>query len=89
MLLLACAVIIAIVAVAAAQFGARLVARHRAETAADAAALAGTTSGASGARRLAAANGAVLVEYREVGNEVTVTVVVRGERASARATDGP
>ncbi|MEO5900145.1 MAG: pilus assembly protein TadG-related protein [Ilumatobacteraceae bacterium] len=89
MLLLACVAFIAVVVVAAGAFGERLVARQRAQGAADAAALAGTTAGVVGAQRLAAANGATLVSFAEAGDEVTVVVEVRGERAMARATDGP
>ena len=89
MLLLACVAFIAVVAVAAGTFGARLVARQRAQGAADAAALAGTAAGVVGARRLAALNGATLVSFAEAGDEVTVVVEVHGERATARATDGP
>jgi hypothetical protein len=89
MLLLACVVLIAVVAGAAGAFGGRLVARQRAQTAADAAALAGTTSGVAGARLLAADNGAVLVSFAAAGDEVTVVVAVHGQRATARATDGP
>jgi hypothetical protein len=89
MLLLACLALIGMVAIGAAALGARIVARQRAQTAADAAALAGTTSGRAGAGRLAAANGGRLVSYVEVGEEVTVVVDVAGEHARARATDGP
>lgn len=88
-LLLACVGIIAVVALAAGAFGARLVARHRAQVAADASALAGTSTGAAGARRLAVANGATLMSFVEDGDDVTVVVEVRGEWATARATDGP
>lgn len=63
--------------------------RHRAQTAADAAALAGVTGGRAGAVRLAAANDGTLVAWRLVGDDVVVTVEVGGHRASARATDGP
>jgi hypothetical protein len=89
LLLLACVAVLAVVAVSAAAFGARLVARHRAQDAADAAALAGTSTGAAGAHRLAAANGAALLAFRQVGDVVSVVVEVDGERATARATDGP
>ena len=41
------------------------------------------------AQRLAAGNGAHLVSYSEIGDVVTVVVDVDGERATARATDGP
>ena len=55
----------------------------RARTAADAAALAGVAEGRPAARRLAEANGGVLVEYRNEG--ATVEVVVRVGDAAARA----
>src|SRR4051812_14477124 len=89
MLLLACVVLIAVVAVAAGSLGVRIVARQRAQTAADAAALAGTVDGRAAAARLAASNGGVLVGYAELGDDVVATVEVGGERATARATDGP
>ena len=77
-----------------------LVARQRAQAAADAAALAGVTDGRAGAAALAAANGGVLVSWSETadgaaGDAVVVAVVVEvvvdvdGHRAAARATDAP
>jgi hypothetical protein len=67
--------------------------QQRAETAADAAALAGVTGGQMASARLASSNGAELVSWKSSGpiGAVTVTVVVRvGERiATARATNGP
>lgn len=54
------------------------------QAAADAAALAGVDGGEAGARRLAAANGAELVEYRERGE--VVSVVVRRDGVTARAS---
>ncbi|MFP5488900.1 MAG: hypothetical protein ACLGHQ_11415 [Acidimicrobiia bacterium] len=66
-----------------------LVDRQRARAAADAAALAGVVDGRPAAAALASANGAVLVEWSEIGDEVVVTVEVDGQRASARATDAP
>ena len=50
--------------------------RARARTAADAAALAGAAEGEAAARRLAAANGGRLVEFRREGDEVVVRVRV-------------
>ena len=61
----------------------------RARTAADAGALAGVTGGRAAAVRLAAANGAELVGWRQVGREVTITVRVGDAVATARATDEP
>jgi hypothetical protein len=88
-LLLAVVVMAALSVVGVGVFSARIVDRGRAQTAADAAVLAGTTGGRPAARRLAASNGAVLVAYSEVGDVVTVVVEIDGERATARATDGP
>ena len=62
-----------------------LTARARASTAADAAALAGAAEGEAAARRLAAANGAELVEFRREGEEVVVRVRVGAVEAEARA----
>jgi hypothetical protein len=59
--------------------------RARASTAADAAALAGAAEGEDAARRLAAANGAELVEFRREGEEVVVRVRVGMVQAEARA----
>jgi outer membrane lipoprotein SlyB len=88
-LLLAVVVMAALAVVAVGQFAARIVDRGRAQTAADAAALAGTTGGQRAAGQLAADNGGHLLSYRQRGDEVTVVVEVRGQRATARATDGP
>lgn len=66
-----------------------LVHRQQAQTAADAAALAGVTGGRAASARLAGANDAVLVSWSRDGRAVTVTVVVGDERATARATDAP
>src|SRR5690349_12629136 len=81
LLLLGCIALAAVVAVAVGALGVRLVARQRAQTAADAAALAGTTGGRPAAERLASSNGGQLVAYLEDGDDVSVTVVVAGERA--------
>jgi len=88
-LLLAVVVMAALGLVAVGLFGERIVDRGRAQTAADAAALAATIGGYSAAARLAADNGAQLVSFSEAGDTVTVVVDVDGERATARATDGP
>jgi predicted MarR family transcription regulator len=88
-LLLAVVALAALSVVAVGMFGQRIVDRGRAQTAADAAALAATDGGRGAAQRLAASNGAVLVSYSEAGDIVTVEVELRGERATARATDGP
>jgi hypothetical protein len=60
--------------------------RAQARTAADAAALAGAVDGEGGARRMAAANGAELVEFHDLdGGEVVVEVRLEGVSAHARA----
>lgn len=88
-LLLAVVAMAALAVVAVGQFGRGLVDRGRAQIAADAAALAATTGGRSAAAHLASGNGAVLVSYSEVNGSVTVVVEIDGQRATARATDGP
>ena len=69
--------------------GARVADAARARTAADAAALAGVVDGRDGARRLAAANGAVVEAFGVVGTDVVVRVRVGGAHATARATLSP
>ena len=88
-LLLAVVVMAALSVVGVGMFSTRIVDRGRAQTAADAAALAGTVGGHGAAVRLASTNGAVLVGYSEDADVVTVVVEVDGARATARATDGP
>ena len=88
-LLLAVVVMAALSVVAVGLFSERIVDRGRAQTAADAAALAATEGGRAAALRLAAGNGAILVGYAEAGDVVTVVVELNGARATARATDGP
>src|SRR6185295_8379954 len=81
-LLLAVVVMAALSVVAVGLFGQRIVDRGRAQTAADAAALAATAGGRRAAQRLATSNGAVLVGYSEAGEVVTVEVELGGERAT-------
>ena len=88
-LLLAVVVLAALSAVAVGLLAERVLHRGAAHTAADAAALAATRGGRAAAQRLASANGGWLVSYHEDGDTVVVTVEVAGERATARATDGP
>jgi len=59
--------------------------RARAHSAADAAALAGVHEGRSGADEMATRNGAELVSFTAVGDEVEVTVAFDGVHATARA----
>lgn len=89
LLVIAVATIIVVLMVAVARFGAVVTAIEQAQVAADAAALAGVDGGLAGASRLAAANGAVLVSLRRLGDDVVATVEVRGHRASARARRAP
>lgn len=79
----------ALVAVGLAQAGAVVVDRQRAQTAADAAALAGLSGGRVAAQQLAASNGAALLSYDQHGFDVTVVVRVGQVSARARASDGP
>lgn len=88
-LLLAVVVMAAVSVAAIGAFSSRVVNHGRAQTAADAAALAATIGGQSAAQRLASSNGGRLVSYSESGDAVVVVVDVGGERATARATDGP
>jgi Flp pilus assembly protein TadG len=79
----------AAVIVALGATGQRIGDHQRARAGADAAALAGTTGGVTAARKLATANGAVLIGFREVGDRVTVTVRVGDAVVTAHASDGP
>jgi uncharacterized protein YcbK (DUF882 family) len=81
------AIVLVLAAAAAAAVGAVGVAATedaRAQTAADAAALAGAAGGPAAAQSVAAANGAEVVGYRDLG--ATVEVEVRYRRATAIAT---
>jgi len=79
------------VATALVGFGGRLIDRTRAQTAADAAALASLTGGSSAAHTLAQRHGATLVEFSRGPGVGQVTVVVRlgDATATAAATDAP
>lgn len=79
----------ALVAVGAARLGAAVVGEHRAQVAADAAALAGVSGGEVAARDLAVANGALLLSFERVGPDVVVVVERGGSTATARASNGP
>jgi hypothetical protein len=82
MLLLALVVIVVLVV---GDVGALVARRSQAQNAADAAALAGAAGGEAAARRLAEANGAVLVVYAESESGAVVDVRVRVGTAHARA----
>ena len=66
-----------------------LIDHARAQNAADAAALAGVTGGEGASSAIAAANHATLVAWSRSGDEVTVTVEVGEQHATARATNAP
>jgi len=66
-----------------------LIDRQHAQSAADAAALAGVTGGRAAATELAAANGGALVGWSVDGHRVTVRVRIGDQVAVARATDEP
>ena len=88
-LLLAVVVMAALALLAVGAFSRRIIDRDRAQTAADAAALAAVIGGRPAAERFAGGNGARLIGFDQVGDVVTVVVEVGGESATARATDGP
>lgn len=79
----------AAVTVALVPFLLGLVHRQQAQSAADAAALAGVTGGRAASASLAAANDGLLVSWTRDGRAVTVTVTVGDQRATAKATDEP
>jgi uncharacterized membrane protein len=89
LLVLVVVVLVALLAVGFVQAADVVLDRQRAQTAADAAALAGLQGGRSAAAQLAAANGAVLVSFAREGATVTVVVSVDEVRARARASNGP
>ena len=66
-----------------------LIDRVRAQSAADAAALASVRGGRAAAEQLAAVNGASLVSWRQIGPDVVVEVRAGAAVATARATDAP
>jgi hypothetical protein len=88
-LLLAVVVMAALSLIAVGGFATRVVDHDRAQTAADAAALAATRGGRPAAERLATSNGGRLISFSESADAVVVVVEIAGERAAARATDGP
>lgn len=88
-LVLAVAALVIVMMMGLARFGARVLAHEQAQLAADAAALAGVDGGEAGAKRFAAANGAVLVSFVRDPTSVRVVVEVAGERATARAGRRP
>ena len=77
--------LVASISLALAHAGARLIDHARAQTAADAAALAGASGGPAAARRVASRNGAIVVALAETGTRLQVTVRVGTMSASATA----
>ena len=63
--------------------------RQQAQSAADAAALAGVTGGRPASASIAAANHSALVSWSRDGRDVTVEVRVGDQVVMARATDRP
>ncbi len=91
LLVIVATVLSASLSVAMAGFGGRLIDRTRAQTAADAAALASLAGGSGAAQALAQRHGATLVEFtRGPGmGQVTVMVRIGDVTATAAATDAP
>ena len=81
--------IVIVVAVAAGQFGLRLVRRAHAQAAADAVALAGVSGGLQLAQQTARANNVTITSWIEASDMVTVTVSYVDARATARASRQP
>lgn len=75
--------------IAVARLGTTILERSAAQTAADAAALAGVVSGRTAADAVAGANGAVIIAWTTAGHTVSVTVRLGDAVATARATDAP
>jgi Flp pilus assembly protein TadG len=69
--------------------GRALIDHQRAQSVADAAALAGVTGGRQASAGVAAANRATLASWERSAGDVIVVVVVEGQGATARATDAP
>ncbi|MEY4230655.1 MAG: hypothetical protein RLZZ362_1504 [Actinomycetota bacterium] len=86
-------VLAGLMALAVAELSVAAAQRARAQTAADAAALAGVSGGRAAASRLAAANGGALRSFvrsrHPAAITVTVTVELGDAVATARATNGP
>ncbi|MGA9278319.1 pilus assembly protein TadG-related protein [Ilumatobacter sp.] len=83
------AVLAVVFSLAVATMGRTSIDRTRAQTAADAAALAALDGGANAAADLASRHGAVVVGLSRSGSEVTVTVRLGDVSATARASDAP
>ncbi len=84
-LLAACMVVTALLVLRVVRLGTAAGSRARAQTAADAAALAGVVEGRDGAAELAGLNGGVLTGWVDNDDEVQVIVTVDDAQATARA----
>lgn len=71
--------------VATARLATHAIASTRAQVAADAAALAGVQAGPAAARHAADANGAHMVSFTHIDDDVVVQVELAGQSATARA----
>lgn len=87
-LLLVFVVFIGVIGLAIAKVGAQAVDETHAQTAADAAALAGVVGGRSAAAEVAQKNGATIESYLVDHDDVQVIVVIGTRRAAARAAPG-
>lgn len=81
--------VVGLLGVGVAEVGVVLVDQARARTAADAAALAGTSGGPVAAASMAAGNGATLVSFVHDGDDVVVVVRVGRALVNARSSNGP
>jgi len=89
LLLLVSVALFVAMAASMATLGGRVLDRRRAQTAADAAALAALAGGRAAAATIAQRHDAVLVSFRDDGDRVTVSVRIGSFGATAAATDGP
>lgn len=83
------AVLLVVTVLAIAALGRTSIDRTRAQTAADAAALASLDGGPGAAADLAARHGAEVESWSHIGAEVVVVVRIGDVRATARATNAP
>lgn len=79
--------LVAVVVMAIGRLGQVLDDAARAQTAADAAALAAVHGGRPQADELAASNGAIVTRFEQLGHDVVVEVRVGSATATARASD--
>lgn len=89
LVLVVVAVLLVAISSAVAAMGRATIDRTRAQTAADAAALASLEGGPTAAADLAGRHGAVVTAWSSSGDSVTVTVRIGEVSATARASDAP